>query len=99
MKREVRRGTYFEQPDQQSDRLRLHVHFQALVEPVPDFPHVLVVARLPKHPLCGRPPFPQQHKHLLAKGIETVSTLPCGWEWHFKTKHPITCAWVICRVD
>lgn len=61
-------GTYFEQPDEQDNRLALHVHLQAAVELLSDVPHVLVVARFPKHSLGGRASLPQQQQHLLVKG-------------------------------
>ncbi len=63
-------GTYFEQPDEQNDRLALHVHLLAAVEPLSDVLHVLAVARFPKHSLCGRPSLPQLHQHLLEKERE-----------------------------
>lgn len=59
--------TYFKQTDKQRNRLALQVHLQAAVELLLDVLHVLGVARLPKHPLGGRPCFPQQHQHLLVR--------------------------------
>lgn len=67
---QIRMGTYFEQPDQQDDRLALHIHLQATIELLSDVPHVLVVARFPKHSLRGRTSLPQQQQHLLVRGEE-----------------------------
>lgn len=62
-------GTYFEEPDEQNDRLALHVDLQAAVELISDVSHVLAVARFPKHSLCGWASLPQQHQHLLVNDV------------------------------